>query len=304
MDGDALLLATNLGPEPDGERSEGHGGVVSVFENDVESWELLAQTDPYWAVLSSEEFRDGALTPSAEQKFWDSGQLHIDHVFAVIRNELDPGFQPRVCLDFGCGIGRNLVPLAERADRAIGLDASSTMVRRAADRLASRQVENGELLVVDRQIDAERVTEWGPVDFIHSVLVFQHIVAEDGFALFDQLLDLLAAGGHGFVQFHCQDPGSELVRAVRELRLRHRWFNSLVVRSRLRPFTDSLVMLYEYDVLELLRHLAAHRIADVVVERTEAGPGGYDVRLYFSKFAGTGAEFDKGGRQMTVRLRP
>jgi SAM-dependent methyltransferase len=165
---------------------------VSVFENDVESWELLAQTDPYWAVLSSDEFREGSITESAEQRFWDSGEEHVAHVFSVIRNELDPGFEPRVCLDFGCGVGRNLVPLAERAKRAIGLDASSTMLRRAADRLATCAVENGELLVVDRRIDTDRVAAWGPVDFVHSVLVFQHILAEDGFALFDQLLELAA----------------------------------------------------------------------------------------------------------------
>lgn len=277
---------------------------MSVFEDDVRSWEQLARTDPLWAVLSSDEFRDEALTPEAEDRFWRSGEEHVAHVISVIRNEIEPAFEPGVSLDFGCGVGRNLVPLAGRSGHAVGIDASATMVKRSEARAKACGAGNVHTLVIDRAIDADAVARWGPVDFVHSVLVFQHIVASEGFALFDQLLKVLVPGGHGFVQFHCHDPGGELVRAVRELRLRHRWFNSLVVRSRLRPFTDSLVMLYEYDVLDLLRHLAAHRIADVVLERIDAGPGGYDVRLYFAKFAGSDDEFNVAGRSMKLRVRP
>jgi hypothetical protein len=141
------------------------------------------------------------------------------------------------------------------------------------------------------------------VDFVHSVLVFQHIVASEGFALFDQLLQILAPGGFGFAQFHCHNPGGELERLARALRLRHGWLNSLALKSRVRLFSE-LVMLYEYDMVELLRHLSTHRIADVVVERTDAGPGGYDVRLYFAKYGGTEAQFSAAGRSMNVRVRP
>ncbi len=277
---------------------------MSVFESDVRSWEQLARTDPLWAVLSSEEFRDEALTPEAEDRFWLSGEEHVAHVISIIRNEIEATFEPGVSLDFGCGVGRNLVPLAERSCHAIGIDVSATMVKRAEARCHERGVGNAHALVIDRTIDADAVGEWGPVDFVHSVLVFQHIVASEGFALFDQLLDVLVPGGHGFVQFHCHDPGSDVARALRELRLGHRWFNSAMVRGPLRRFTDSSVMLYEYDVLDLLGHLAAHRIADVVLERIEAGPGGYDIRLYFAKFAGTDEEFSAVGRPMKLRVRP
>jgi SAM-dependent methyltransferase len=257
---------------------------VSVFENDVRSWEELARSDPYWAVLSGEE--------------------HVEHVCSVIRSELDPSFSPTVAVDFGCGVGRNLVPLARRCDRAIGLDVSPTMVERSAARLAECGLRDAQALVVDRRIDTARLAAFGPVDFVHSVLVFQHIVPEEGFELLDQLLELLAPGGHGFLQFYGRGPGSDVVRALRGLRVRHRWFNSLVVRSRLRPLTESLVMLYEYDVLELLRHLAAHQVEAAVVERIEESGGGYQVRFYFTKFAGTQQEYAAAGRAMQVRLRP
>jgi SAM-dependent methyltransferase len=277
--------------------------LVSVFQNDVESWENLAKTDPLWAVLSSDEFHEDALTAEAEDRFWRSGDEHVAHVIAVIRNEIDKDFSPGVSLDFGCGVGRNLIPLAEQSKHAIGIDASPTMVKRAIDRLAKVGVENATALVTDRRIDPKAVTEWGRVDFIHSVLVFQHIVASEGFALFDQLLEILAPGGFGFIQFHGHNPGGEFERVVRALRVRHGWFNSLALKSRIRLFSD-LVMLYEYDMVELLGRLSAHRIADVVVERTDAGPGGYEVRLYFAKYGGTEAEFSAAGRSMNLRVRP
>ncbi|HXR54995.1 MAG TPA: class I SAM-dependent methyltransferase [Acidimicrobiales bacterium] len=272
------------------------------FESDVESWESLARSDPLWAVLSSEEFR-GSVGGEAKARFWDSGEEHVDHVLSILRHELRPGFEPGVALDFGCGVGRNLVPLARRSGWAVGLDASATMVDRARARMAECGVKNAEALVVGRRIDPEAAGELGPVDFVHSVLVFQHIVATEGFALFDQLLDLLCPGGLGFCQFHCKNPGGETQRVLRGLRLRHDWFNTFALKSRVPLFRD-LVMLYEYDMAELLFHLAAHRVDDVVVERTTAGPGGYDARLYFAKFSGSAEEFEVAGRAMKVRMRP
>jgi SAM-dependent methyltransferase len=275
---------------------------VEVFDHDVQSWESLAQRDPLWAVLSSDEYRSSSLTPEAEDRFWQSGEEHVDHVFAIIRNEIAPAFAPRVALDFGCGVGRALVPLARRCDHAIGLDASPTMVARARQHLGACGVTNAEVRGVHRRIDAA-VLGRRRVDFVHSVLVFQHIVATEGLALFDQLLALLEPGGLGFVQFQCKNPGGELERAIRALRLRHGWFNALCLKSRIPLFRD-LVMLYEYDMTDLLRLLAHHRVGEVVVERTDAGPGGYAARLYFAKHPGSEEEFDAAGRSMKVRMRP
>jgi SAM-dependent methyltransferase len=277
--------------------------LASAFEEDAGSWETLARSDPLWAVLSADEYRHDRLTPASEERFWSSGEEHVEHVLAILRHEIDPTFTPNVSLDFGCGVGRNLVPLARRSHRTIGLDVSPTMVERCRARLVECEATNAEVLVVGRRIDPGLAASIGPVDFVHSVLVFQHIVAAEGLALFEQLLDLLVPGGLGFVQFQGKNPGGELSRAIRELRFRHRWFNTLVLRSRI-PQLNDLVMLYEYDMLDLLGRLAGHRISNVVVERTEEGVDGYGIRLYFAKFAGTDAEFGQAGRPMTVRVRP
>jgi hypothetical protein len=146
------------------------------------------------------------------------------------------------------------------------------------------------------------VQRHGPVDFVHSVLVFQHIVAAEGFALLDQLLDVLAPGGHGFVQVQARNPGGPLDQGLRALRFRNGWFNALAMKSRLRRLTD-LVMLYEYDPVDLLRHLVDHAVSDVVVEPLPSGSDGYELRLYFTKFDGSDEAFAQSGRAMKVRVR-
>ncbi len=277
--------------------------MLNVFEDDADSWEQLAQTDAFWAVLSADEYHHDELNAETEARFWASGDQHVEHVLAILRHEIDPTFTPGVVVDFGCGVGRTLVPLARLARHAVGLDISPTMVQRCRDRLNTCEVTNAEALVVGRRIEPELLARSGPVDFVHSVLVFQHVVPSEGLLLFDQLLELLAPGGFGFVQFWGRNPGGELSRALGELRRRHRWFNALAVRSRVPLFKD-VVMLYEYDMVDLLGHLAAHRIANVVVERTEEGADGYGIRLYFAKSAATEPEFAEAGRPMTVRVRP
>jgi predicted TPR repeat methyltransferase len=52
-------------------------------------------------------------------------------VISIVRSEVDPGFEPGVSPDLGCGVGRNPVPLAGPSRHAVGIDASATMVERA-----------------------------------------------------------------------------------------------------------------------------------------------------------------------------
>lgn len=276
---------------------------MDTFEKDIGSWEELARSDPLWAVLSSEEFRGATLTPDAEARFWRSGEEHVDHVLSIVRHELAPDLSPAVSVDFGCGVGRNLVPLAARSGHAIGLDASPTMLRRCRARLEQCGVVNATVGLVGRSIDWPTAGLVGPVDFVHSVLVFQHIVPERGLSLFDELLSVLAPGGCGFAQFHARSPGGQIENVIRAVRFRYPRANALALKSRV-PALRDVVMLYAYDVLDLLRHLSAHRISEVVLERIDTGRGGYDVRLYFAKFDGTEEDYELTGGRMNLRTRP
>jgi SAM-dependent methyltransferase len=92
-----------------------------------ETWENLARTDPFWAILAEPEFKGNRW--SAED-FFRTGVVEIDEVVATLGRLGLPSTGGRA-LDFGCGAGRLTQALAGHFDRVWGVDISPTMVQLA-----------------------------------------------------------------------------------------------------------------------------------------------------------------------------
>ncbi len=84
-------------------------------------WDKWGETDPYFGVLSSDEYRAGNLSEEHRAKFFDSGSDYIDRMLATVREHLDSDFEPVSALDFGCGVGRLVIPLANVATTVVGM---------------------------------------------------------------------------------------------------------------------------------------------------------------------------------------
>ena len=82
-------------------------------------WELVARREPYWGVLSHDRYRSDRFDEVAAAEFWGSGEEHVAAVLATLRARVCPGFNPTVAVDFGCGVGPLLDPLARRAGRVV-----------------------------------------------------------------------------------------------------------------------------------------------------------------------------------------
>jgi len=54
------------------------------------TWEMLARAEPYWAVVTSEQFRRQHLTDATRREFFQTGVDHIDFVFETIRRHFAP----------------------------------------------------------------------------------------------------------------------------------------------------------------------------------------------------------------------
>ena len=165
------------------------------INNSDRDWELFGRTDPYYAVLTAPEFH-GQLSDAARAKFFESGEDHIETMFSIIRDRLDPAFEPRRALDFGCGVGRLLIPLARRCKEVTGVDISSSMLAEARRNCDAADVDNVSLIHGDDQL----ATLSGPFDFVHTYIVLQHIPVARGEQLVRRLAALLAPGGVGM--FH------------------------------------------------------------------------------------------------------
>ncbi len=166
--------------------------------NDTDDdWRRLGELDPYWAVDTHDRFRRENLDDARRAEFFDRGRHHLDAVLDLARKHLDPSFRPTRALDFGCGVGRVIVPLARLADHVTGVDVSEPMLREAAANCEREGLSNVDLVRGDDTLAAVR----GSFDLVHSFIVFQHIPPARGEALLARLLEVLAPGGVGALHF-------------------------------------------------------------------------------------------------------
>ena len=165
--------------------------------NTDHDWEKLAHDDPYWSVLTQDRFRTKVLDEEGRREFFLSGEKYIDWVFSMIHQHVDAQFHPVKGLDFGCGVGRLLLPIARHCQAAVGIDVSETMLGEAEKNRQAAKAENISLVKGD-----DDCSGLAPgFDFINSFIVFQHVPCSRGIRIFRRLVELLNEGGVGAV--HC-----------------------------------------------------------------------------------------------------
>jgi SAM-dependent methyltransferase len=244
-----------------------------------ETWEQVARDNPYWGVLSHDTFDRAGGDDERLTEFWASGDSHVRHVLHHLRAHVDPGFAPATAVDFGCGVGRLLIPLAGECRHIHGVDISETMRTLARGHLAERGIGN---VTVVASLD-ELADLRGTVDLVHSVLVLQHIRPKTGIALFEQLVGLLAPGGCGAVQFCLGRLQPAWREALGVARQRYRAVNVLANLARGRLTTEGLP--YEmnpYDLKHPYAVLGRAGITELWSENHQDLDGMY-ATLYFRR---------------------
>jgi len=159
------------------------------------AWEEWGRRDPYFGVITNPKFRRDGLNEDVKREFFDDGETLVRYLFATIHRHIDPQFAPKRILDFGCGVGRLVVPFARVAEEVVGLDVSRSMLEEARRNCEDRQLSNVRLLPSDDHLSALS----GTFDLIHSFIVFQHIPVQRGRAIFGRLLRHLRPGGVGAI---------------------------------------------------------------------------------------------------------
>src|SRR5436190_21944086 len=96
-----------------------------------DEWEDWGLRDPYYGVLTDDKLRRRNLTDEALDQFFRSGKDDIEHLLHIASTRIDPAFTPQRALNFGCGVGRLLIPLAGIAEEVVGLDVSESMLKEA-----------------------------------------------------------------------------------------------------------------------------------------------------------------------------
>lgn len=152
-------------------------------------WEKFAQDDPYFSVLTQAEFAGISGDESAKARFFGSGAEHVGRLLGRLERLTDSSRDNWSVLDFGCGVGRTLVPFAKSCRHAVGVDVAPTMLEEARRNCAAASCDNVALYRTGALPDDSRF------DLIHSYIVFQHIPVRRGMQLLQRLLTMLKPDG-------------------------------------------------------------------------------------------------------------
>lgn len=102
------------------------------MDTDLE-WERWGAKDPYFGVRTEDRFRKNNINAEIKKEFFNSGKLLIEHVINQCRLHVDSDFKPTRALDFGCGVGRMVIPLSRIAEDVVGVDVSESMLLEAGE---------------------------------------------------------------------------------------------------------------------------------------------------------------------------
>ncbi len=252
-----------------------------ALANDADrDWQTWGKTNPYFGVLSDPKFLNVNLTDESITEFFASGARHVEHVYGVIRAHVQPDFQPARVLDYGCGVGRLLIPLAQRAHTAVGVDISPGMLEQAREN--SRKFNAGSVCLL--HVDEMELLEPASFDFVHSFIVFQHIPVARGELILRRLITLIAEGGVGAIHLTYSDTRSAPRRAVLALRQRVNFAHVLLNMIQRLPLSNPLMQMNSYSINRVCDILIDSHCSNLHVEFVDHG-GFRGVMFYFEKLA-------------------
>ncbi len=180
-------------------------------------WDDLARLDPLWAIASVPDRRHGAWD---DDEFMATGRRKAARIVRRLDLLGAPATRRRA-LDFGCGVGRVTIPLADHFDEAVGVDVAPTMVDQARARASAAGRDEVRFVLNEREdlelLDGERF------DLVYTALVLQHLPSSEHVGRCARgLARLVAPGGVLMAQMPSRlapwarlQPGRRLYAALR-----------------------------------------------------------------------------------------
>jgi SAM-dependent methyltransferase len=241
---------------------------MGVFKGrTAQTWEWWGRRDPYFGVLTDEKFKSATLDLHREE-FFRSGEMHVAGVLSRIEDRF--GAVPRrSALDFGCGVGRVLIPLTGAFETVTGLDIAPSMLAEARQNLAARGIERAELLASDAELSALGDRRF---DLIHSYIVLQHMAPGAGYRAIDRLLDHVTPEGAVFLHLSVRRFGAGWARRAYRLVNDLPGFYLLERLAKREKLYPPPMLMTEYDLGKVCHMLQGRGFVRMMVEFEQHGP--------------------------------
>ena len=169
-----------------------------IFERTKREWEKLGEEEPYWSVVTHEEFKRDNIDSEAIKRFYGAGWLAVTKIVAILtRNGIISAWDDLKQLsitEYGCGCGRVTKGLSKVFKSVMAVDISKGNIDIARKVLDAKKVETRLIT------DLEQYRELPETDIVYSYIVLQHNTPPVIEYLIGEMLNSLKAGGVAIFQ--------------------------------------------------------------------------------------------------------
>jgi tRNA/tmRNA/rRNA uracil-C5-methylase (TrmA/RlmC/RlmD family) len=96
--------------------------------NTDKNWENFGKNNLYFGVITDKKYDNENLTQESKEEFFKPGYDHVEHLLDLVKKNIDKNFNVFNALDFGCGVGRIVIPFSKIATQVVGIDISDSIL--------------------------------------------------------------------------------------------------------------------------------------------------------------------------------
>ncbi|MCX7561915.1 class I SAM-dependent methyltransferase [Sulfitobacter sp. F26204] len=174
-----------------------------MFERIKGEWKTLGETEPYWSVLTADQYHSARIQENLET-FYASGQSNVTWMNNIARRNGVTLGKGQTCFELGCGVGRVTLPLSELFDHVTGFDISPGNLAEARAIINSRGNSN---ITLHQMAAIEDIHKAPRFDVLFTVIVLQHNPPPVQKYILEALLDKINPGGVAYFQLPTYIPG-------------------------------------------------------------------------------------------------
>jgi 2-polyprenyl-3-methyl-5-hydroxy-6-metoxy-1,4-benzoquinol methylase len=174
-----------------------------MFKRIKSEWSALGETEPYWSVITSDEFRSKNIKQHLGS-FLESGKTNVEWMQNIARRNGVTLGDKQTCLELGCGVGRVTLPLSEVFDHVTGFDVSPGNLAECDALIKAKGANN---ITTHLMTEIEAIHSAPGFDVLFSVIVLQHNPPPVQKYLLEVLLAKIKPGGAAYFQLPTYLPG-------------------------------------------------------------------------------------------------